>query len=107
MTSKGWLTDFATSAGRTDQLVGNDDHTALLAAGLLGEMGSILAEMKKEEREREAYPSSSYGNPLEARCTRHPFDQLKRWRRRGLTLRQVARPSDSKVGSKKGLCNPP
>lgn len=55
--SRGWLTDFATSAERTDHFSGNDDHAALLAAGLMGETGSILSELKKEEREREAYPA--------------------------------------------------
>ncbi len=57
MTSKGWLADFATSAERTDHLSGKSDHLALLAAGLMGETGSILTELKKEEREREAYPA--------------------------------------------------
>ncbi len=57
MTSKGWLTDFATSAERTDRFFANEDHAALLAAGLMGETGSILSELKKEEREREAYPA--------------------------------------------------
>ena len=57
MTKKGWLTEFATSAERTDRFLGNDDHPALLAAGLMGEAGSILSELKKEKREREAYPA--------------------------------------------------
>jgi hypothetical protein len=33
----------------------------MLAAGLIGEAGSIIAELKKEEREREAYPPIGAG----------------------------------------------
>ncbi len=57
MTSNSWLCEFATAAESTDRFVGRDDHAALLAAGLMGETGSILSELKKEEREREAYPA--------------------------------------------------
>ena len=52
-----WLTEFAAAARRTDRFVGSVDHTALLSAGLLGEAGSMIAELKKEKREREAYPA--------------------------------------------------
>jgi len=51
-----WLTEFAASAEKTDRFVSNKNHTALLAVGLLGETGSVLSELKKEERERSAYP---------------------------------------------------
>ena len=57
MTRKGWLAEFATSAKGTDRFSDNDDHAALLAVGLMGEAGSILSELKKEKREREAYPA--------------------------------------------------
>jgi NTP pyrophosphatase (non-canonical NTP hydrolase) len=52
-----WLTEFAETARTTDQFIGRDDHLALLAAGLLGEAGSVVTELKKEKREREAYPA--------------------------------------------------
>ena len=52
-----WLSEFAEAASRTDRLIGNPQHVALLAAGLMGEAGSVLAELKKEQREREAYPA--------------------------------------------------
>src|SRR5690606_32820782 len=51
-----WLHEFADLAAKTDRFVGKPDHAALLAAGLFGEAGSIVAELKKARREREAYP---------------------------------------------------
>jgi len=51
-----WLREFAAQAARTDRFLGKDDHVALLAAGLIGEAGSVVAELKKARREREAYP---------------------------------------------------
>ena len=51
-----WLIEFSDAAARTDRLVSNPNHVALLAAGLMGEIGSILAEVKKARRERDAYP---------------------------------------------------
>jgi NTP pyrophosphatase (non-canonical NTP hydrolase) len=51
-----WLQEFAAAAERTDRFAGNPDHAALLAAGLIGEAGSVVSELKKERREREAYP---------------------------------------------------
>ncbi len=51
-----WLTKFAETASGTDRFTGKADHAALLAAGLMGEAGSVLTELKKEERERDAYP---------------------------------------------------
>ena len=57
-----WLTDYCQEAERTDQLAGRPDHVLLLAAGLFGETGSLLAELKKTEREAGAYPS--YRNRL-------------------------------------------
>jgi len=52
-----WLAEFSEAAARTDRFVGNPNHAELLAAGLMGEAGSILAEVKKEQRERDAYPA--------------------------------------------------
>jgi hypothetical protein len=51
-----WLLEFAVAAARTDKFKDKPDHVPLLAAGLLGEAGSIVAELKKARREREAYP---------------------------------------------------
>ncbi len=57
-----WLIDYCRDAERTDRLVGRPNHIALLAAGLFGETGSVLTELKKSERETGAYPS--YRNRL-------------------------------------------
>lgn len=51
-----WLHGFAAAAAKSDRFSDTDDHAALLAAGLFGEAGSIIAELKKVRREREAYP---------------------------------------------------
>lgn len=51
-----WLKKFAKAAESTDLFTDRPEHLALLTAGLCGEAGSILAEVKKEKREREAYP---------------------------------------------------
>lgn len=51
-----WLQEFAATAETTDEFTGKPDHEALLAAGLMGEAGSVIAELKKARREREAYP---------------------------------------------------
>ena len=53
----GWFQEFREAAARTDQFDQRSDHAALLAAGLLGEVGSVLAEIKKEVREDTAYPT--------------------------------------------------
>ena len=53
-----WLTDYCKDAEQTDRLAGRANHVALLAAGLFGEVGSVLSELKKTERERTAYPLS-------------------------------------------------
>lgn len=52
-----WLNEFAEAAENTDHFKGKDDHLRLLAAGLMGEAGSVLTELKKAERERNAYPA--------------------------------------------------
>lgn len=54
--SSWWLLEFAEAAERSDRFVGREDHTSLLTTGLMGEAGSVLAELKKEKRERDAYP---------------------------------------------------
>ena len=56
MTDSRWLLEFAALAEKTDRFAGKSDHAALLAAGLIGEAGSVVAELKKARREREAYP---------------------------------------------------
>ena len=57
-----WLTDYCNDAEQTDRLAGRSNHVDLLATGLFGETGSVLAELKKTERETAAYPS--YRNRL-------------------------------------------
>jgi MazG-like nucleotide pyrophosphohydrolase family protein len=53
---KDWLFSFAEQAEASDQLRSRENHTILLAAGLYGEAGSILSELKKSQREGSAYP---------------------------------------------------
>lgn len=55
-TAGPWLQEFAATAAKTDRFTGKSDHTALLAAGLIGEAGSVVSELKKARRERDAYP---------------------------------------------------
>lgn len=56
--SVAWLRGFSEDAEATDQLRGQGpDYLWLLALGLLGEAGSVLAEVKKGRREGAAYPS--------------------------------------------------
>ena len=57
-----WFADYCEEAAQTDQLSRDGNHVALLATGLFGEAGSVLAELKKTVRERGAYPS--YQNRL-------------------------------------------
>jgi hypothetical protein len=54
-----WLTDYSAAAALSDRLVEHPKHTLLLAAGLMGEAGSVVAEIKKKERETTAYPVCS------------------------------------------------
>ena len=51
-----WLSEFAEEAKRSDRLREHPDHLRLLVSGMFGEAGSILAELKKMQREAEAYP---------------------------------------------------
>ena len=51
-----WLIDYCKDAEGTDRLTGHRNHVVLLATGLFGETGSLLAELKKTERETGAYP---------------------------------------------------
>ncbi|RKI64067.1 pyrophosphatase [Corallococcus sp. AB049A] len=51
-----WLVQFAAEAGKTDTLANKTDHKEFLAVGLLGEVGGVLAEFKKQKREGPAYP---------------------------------------------------
>lgn len=55
-TEPRWLQEFAATASKSDRFTDKPDHEALLAAGLFGEAGSVVAELKKARREREAYP---------------------------------------------------
>ena len=52
-----WFTKYCKAAEHTDRLVGKPNHFELLAAGLYGEVGSVLTELKKEGRETDAYPA--------------------------------------------------
>lgn len=58
-----WLDDYSLEASRTDRFENSPQHLRLLAVGLAGEIGSILAELKKAERERNSYPE--YRNRIE------------------------------------------
>ena len=51
-----WLTTYSKKAARSDRFNDREDHLRLLAIGLLGETGSVVAEIKKMEREKKAYP---------------------------------------------------
>lgn len=52
-----WLVDYARLARTSDLFRGSTDHARLLAAGLFGEAGSVLAEVKKQRREEDVYPN--------------------------------------------------
>jgi len=52
-----WLSDFSEKAALTDRFKDSADHVELLAAGMMGEAGGVLAEIKKKHRESQAYPA--------------------------------------------------
>ena len=56
MNAASWFVSYSEDAARTDRLAGKPKHVELLAAGLFGEAGGILAELKKRGREDVAYP---------------------------------------------------
>lgn len=56
MNAASWFVRYRDDARLTDRLAGNPKHVELLAAGLFGETGGILAELKKRNREDAAYP---------------------------------------------------
>jgi len=56
MTTNRWLTTYASAAKHSDVFAGRPDQAFLLAAGLLGEAGSVLSEVKKRQREADVYP---------------------------------------------------
>ena len=56
MDAASWFVQYRENAERTDKLAGKPRHVELLAAGLFGETGGILAELKKRSREDAAYP---------------------------------------------------
>lgn len=51
-----WFSEYYEIAGKTDRLIERENHAELMAVGLLGEAGSVLAELKKGERDKDAYP---------------------------------------------------
>lgn len=53
---KHWIKAYAKSARSSDVFVGRPDHAQLVAVGLFGEAGSVLAEVKKRQREQDVYP---------------------------------------------------
>ena len=57
------FTNYCKAARKTDRLFEKPNHIELLGAGLFGEIGSVLAELKKEKRETSGYPA--YQNRLE------------------------------------------
>ena len=56
-----WLLSFANSAKTSDRFIGKEhgEHVRLLAMGLLGEVGSIVSEIKKKIREGGGYSIQS------------------------------------------------
>lgn len=54
--SAAWLAEYAVATRTTNVLAARTDQRALFTAGLVGEAGGILAELKKVEREGPAYP---------------------------------------------------
>lgn len=54
--SDRWLLKFSDAAAKSDRLKSSQDHVSLLAAGLFGEAGSVVAELKKSRRDTLAYP---------------------------------------------------
>lgn len=54
--SGSWLAEYAIATRSTDVLSQTGEQSALFTAGLVGEVGSILAELKKAVREGPAYP---------------------------------------------------
>ena len=56
MNAASWFVGYREDARLTDRLAGKPKYVELLAAGLFGETGSILAELKKRSREDTAYP---------------------------------------------------
>jgi NTP pyrophosphatase (non-canonical NTP hydrolase) len=56
MSTNRWLIPYAKAARASDMFRGRPDHVLLIAAGLLGEAGSVLAEVKKRQREQDVYP---------------------------------------------------
>jgi hypothetical protein len=51
-----WLESYSSAAAVTDKFKDRENHLLLLASGLIGEAGSVLAEIKKMSREKDAYP---------------------------------------------------
>lgn len=51
-----WLKEHFDVARSTDQLRDRDRYADILALGLVGKVGSVLAALKKVKREQEAYP---------------------------------------------------
>lgn len=51
-----WLTEYAGASRETNVLSNKGDQRALFTAGLVGEVGGILAELKKVVRDGPAYP---------------------------------------------------
>lgn len=59
MDAAPWFVPYREDAARTDRLAEKPKHVELLAAGLFGETGGILTELKKRSREDAAYPVGS------------------------------------------------
>jgi NTP pyrophosphatase (non-canonical NTP hydrolase) len=56
MSTYRWLLAYAKAARASDKFSGRADHAQLISAGLFGEAGSVLAEVKKRQREEDVYP---------------------------------------------------
>ena len=51
-----WLKKYISESEKTDKFRDNPKKISLFAAGLMGEAGSVLTELKKNERDLKAYP---------------------------------------------------
>lgn len=51
---KDWLKDYCLSSEKTDKFKDRTNHMSLLCAGLIGEAGSFISELKKAEREKKS-----------------------------------------------------
>lgn len=61
-----WLLQYSKESKDSDRINDKPNYPELLALGLMGEAGSMLAELKKERREEDSYPA--YRHRLMEEC---------------------------------------